>query len=420
MKLTKLLMFTISYPYGNGESFVSTELNYLSKSFHDIEIVPSYYEKNRANRNPDLNVNLDYAKKRWGYFRPITLLYNCVIALARYNWLKDAFYILENKDKWANIKELARALYRAQLFENFLQKKTLKNKKNFDIIYFYWMVPEIMGALSFRKRSNTNVKIIARGHAGDIYEDRRKGEYFGLRRNIALDIDAIYCISDHGKLHLKRKYFSLQNKCHTARLGVGDPGFLNPQPKGDILSIVSCSFVIDSKRINLIIDAIDSILTSHPSIKIKWTHIGDGELYEEIRNYAFKKLNNRADVVFTGYLTGPEIMSLYKNESFDVFINVSSTEGLPVTLMEASSVGLPLIATDVGGSSEIVNFENGILIPANASIETIASSLQQFQDKRWAFPLRNKSKLYWNKNFNAEINYNIFSIKLENLLELDN
>jgi glycosyltransferase involved in cell wall biosynthesis len=204
-----------------------------------------------------------------------------------------------------------------------------------------------------------------------------------------------------------------------ARLGVVDPGFLNIQPDKESLSIVSCSFVKDVKRIELIIDAIDYILNTHPLVKIKWTHIGDGELYDEIRNYAVKKLNTRANVVFTGYLTESEIMNLYKNESFDVFINVSSSEGLPVTLMEASSVGLPLIATDVGGSKEIVNFENGILIHADSSVETIASSLLRFQDKNWASELRKKSKLYWNEKFNAEINHNIFVMKLVNILELD-
>lgn len=412
-------MFTISYPYGNGESFINSELKYLSKYFQDIEIVPGYYEEGRTTRNCDLSVNLNYAKKRWGYFRPITLLYYCILALIRYNWLDEVFYIFQNEYKWTNIKELARSLYRAQLFENFLQIQFSKNKKIFDLIYFYWVVPEIMGALSFRKNSGINIKIVARGHGGDIYEDRHKGKYFGFRRNIVSDIDAIYCISDHGKLYLKSKYSSLKKKCHTARLGIIDPGFLNVQPNGDILSIVSCSFINPWKRIDLIIDAVDYILNTHPFIKIKWTHIGDGNQYDEIRNYAFKKLNSRANVVFTGYLTESEIMNLYKNESFDVFINVSRIEGLPVTLMEAGSVGLPLIATDVGGSKEIVNFENGILIPANSSVETIASSLLRFQDKNWASELRIKSKLYWNEKFNAEINHNIFSMKLVNILELD-
>ena len=43
----------------------------------------------------------------------------------------------------------------------------------------------------------------------------------------------------------------------------------------------------------------------------------------------------------------------------DLFLTVSANEGIPVSIMEAQSFGIPVIATDVGGISEIVNNVNG-------------------------------------------------------------
>jgi glycosyltransferase involved in cell wall biosynthesis len=55
-------------------------------------------------------------------------------------------------------------------------------------------------------------------------------------------------------------------------------------------------------------------------------------------------------------------MEFYRKNHVDLFINVSETEGIPVSIMEAMSFGIPCIATNVGGVNEIVNNTNGFLV----------------------------------------------------------
>ncbi|MDL2354114.1 MAG: glycosyltransferase [Pseudomonadota bacterium] len=411
----KLLMVTTSYPYGQAESFVTAELEHIAPYFDEIELVPSYFAPHSAPRPVGQAVNLAYATKRWGVLRKLHVTRSFFGALVKYRWFDEAVRIARHAHRVENVKELARALYRARLFERFLEAQFVEHGKAFDVIYFYWMVPEIMGAIGFRQSSRLPMKIVARAHGGDLYEDRKAGGYAGLRDAIAAGIDDIYCISGHGKAYLDQRYPALAQKFHTARLGVNDPGYLNEQPDDTALSIVSCSFVVEGKRLHLIVEALEYLLDRDPAIKLRWTHIGDGELYDQLRALAHARLRDRAQVVFTGYLTQPQVASLYRQQRFDVVVNVSDCEGIPVSLMEASSAGIPMLATDVGGNGEIVNAHNGILIAADADVRTIACALARFADRPLAGNYRRAARSTWDARFNARVNYNRFGQQLAGL-----
>jgi colanic acid/amylovoran biosynthesis glycosyltransferase len=413
----KLLMVTAAYPYGHGESFVKAELDHVCAYFDEVEVVPCSFNAASAPRAMAQPLNLDYANKRWGSFRKFHLISSLAVALWKYNWVHDVFHIATHSHKFVNIKELVRCLYRARLFELFLKAQAAKNKKDFDLVYFYWIVPEIMGAIGYRKESGSRMRIVSRAHGGDLYEDRRAGGYVGLQDGIAAGIDDIFCISAHGKKFLDDKYPAMKGKFHTARLGVNDPGYLNLQPGDEALSIVSCSFVVAGKRLQLIADAIAWLLDRDPGLAIRWTHVGDGELYDQLRAYVERTLGGRAAVVFKGYLTQDQLGELYRNERFDVVVNVSDCEGIPVSLMEASAVSIPMVATDVGGTSEIVNAANGVLIPADADVATIGSAIIRFRDRAAAAACRSSARSQWRENFNARANYNAFGRRLVQLLE---
>ena len=56
-----------------------------------------------------------------------------------------------------------------------------------------------------------------------------------------------------------------------------------------------------------------------------------------------------------GNVDNAALLEDYITENYYLFVNVSSSEGIPVSIMEASSVGIPCLATDVGGTGEIIS-----------------------------------------------------------------
>jgi glycosyltransferase involved in cell wall biosynthesis len=100
---------------------------------------------------------------------------------------------------------------------------------------------------------------------------------------------------------------------------------------------------------------------------------GDGDI-ESARNFAHE-LGIEAHVEFLGWVSGDE-----KNELFqaaDIFVLPSYIEGLPVSVLEAMSWGIPVITTTVGGIPELIdNYVNGFLI-SPGDICTIQSLLER-------------------------------------------
>lgn len=421
MKSMSLLMVTTGFPYGHGESFVEAELSRLDHVFESITLVPCFFTPDAPARPVQQPVDLAYARARWGAARVARVLASFTRALWRYRWLGEAMFILRRGHRLENLKELVRSLYRARLFEQFLEGKFSAGVRC-DMVYFYWIVPEIAGALSFRRRSKLpgaqQLTIVARAHGGDLYEERRPGGYAGLTDTITAGLDAVFCISHHGKSYLAAKYPALADRFHLARLGVNDPGYLNPQPQDDTFSILSCSFMVPGKRLHLIVNAIAVILREHPTLKLRWTHIGDGELFDQLQSQVARTLTDqRVEVIFKGYMPQQALMAFYRDAAFDVIVNVSDSEGIPVSLMEASAVGIPMVATDVGGSGEIVNADNGDLIHVSADPATIATALLAFHDKRHAAVRRAAARAFWSTHFNAHTNYVSFGEALRRSME---
>ena len=111
-----------------------------------------------------------------------------------------------------------------------------------------------------------------------------------------------------------------------------------------------------------------------------------------------------------GHVPNNEVISWFKKNNPNLFISLSSYEGIPVSIMESMSFGIPVIATAVGGVPEIVNNDNGYLLESDPSAETVAEKITEFfnlsiEEKNQK---RNFAYKTWEERYNAEINYRLF------------
>ncbi|WP_254359262.1 glycosyltransferase, partial [Enterococcus faecalis] len=98
-------------------------------------------------------------------------------------------------------------------------------------------------------------------------------------------------------------------------------------------------------------------------IDARWTHLGDGPQMDTLREEVTVHRVTDA-VTLLGHVDNTQVMATQRDLKPSVFVNLSSSEGLPVSMMEVASLGIPIIATGVGGVGEIVSSDNGHLLPA--------------------------------------------------------
>ena len=171
----------------------------------------------------------------------------------------------------------------------------------------------------------------------------------------------------------------------------------------DLFTICTCSSVVALKRIHIIIDA----LALWQGEKIHWVHLGGGPLMEQLQQRAKEKLGEKQNITyeFTGKLENIEVHKYYRDHHVDLFLNVSESEGLPVSIMEAMSYGIPAMATDVGATKEIVRKEE-LLLPKDLTPEELVEKIEWFhalpQSKQQEY--RSECRTIWENEFNAEKN----------------
>lgn len=179
--------------------------------------------------------------------------------------------------------------------------------------------------------------------------------------------------------------------------------FVPAAKKKDNKEIVlcTCSSVVALKRLDIIINTL-SLWNSNNSVH--WIHLGGGPLMEQLRQLAEEKLGKKQNVTyeFTGKLENIEVHKFYRDHYIDLFLNVSESEGLPVSIMEAMSYGIPTMATDVGATREVVQ-KKEMLLPKDITPEKLIRRIGWFhalpQSEQLAY--RNECRAVWEKQFDA-------------------
>jgi glycosyltransferase involved in cell wall biosynthesis len=367
----KLVFFTNTYPYGIGEQWKKNEIEAFVRHFEEIRVVPLSFGYNKD--NPKIlpaKARLDgpLFEKEGIIIRP-----------------KDIFKILFHKHVYSFLHE-------------FFSKKVFRSKKHIiswavatlniirllshntirmidtlpdnTVLYFFWGrgASDVIPFINTRRFK----KVLVRMHRYDLFE-YANDNYIPYRGKLMQKNDVLIApCSEAGVRHLAELYPEAQNHIKLIRLGTTSNGRKSSMSHDGVLRIVSCSVLSDVKRVNIMIESLQYL-----DMPVVWKHLGNGPLENDLKAKA-ESIGVADKFIFEGFVNSDDINGLYTNGTFDLFINTSSSEGVPVSIMEAFAAGIPVLATDVGGTSEIVDDTVGALLTKDITSEQLAASITKY------------------------------------------
>jgi len=135
--------------------------------------------------------------------------------------------------------------------------------------------------------------------------------------------------------------------------------------EGGNVKIITIARFIKEKGLHYGIQAINKLVHEKGIKNIEYRIVGDGALQGELREMVEKYQLQKA-VHFVGAQNQEGISKLLQES--DIYFLPSIAEALPVVLMEAQAVGLPVVATNVGSVAELVKDNlSGFLVPSEDS-----------------------------------------------------
>lgn len=403
MEKKVLFLITEGYPLGD-EYFLEDEMRIIASHFVKIVIITKkrnqseaklFFPENAVFFRYNQNLSL-FDKIKALKFLFSKLFYEEVyLATKKYN-LDLSLKLLKN---------IYMDLVRASKLKSFIKIK-IRNENIAEskiYLYSYWHDCSAL-SLALIKKSNSQYKCISRAHGWDVFAERHQFPYLPFKKFIISKLDSTYSISVTGKKELDEKYgFIKTRKVKVSRLGKINDRLPNYYISKSNYIICSCSELLPVKRIHLIIDVISKL----NSEDIEWIHFGEGYLRQELEEYAKSKIPSNIKYAFRGIVPNNEILDFYNTNSVDLFLNLSKSEGIPVSIMEALSAGIPVLATDVGGTKEAVNNNHGFIIDKDFNIDETAEKIKTYLNSSDEMKLKYKNNAYkyWQSHYQARKNY---------------
>ncbi|WP_377887634.1 glycosyltransferase family 4 protein [Alkalihalobacillus sp. R86527] len=307
--------------------------------------------------------------------------------------MKDEYGIevlkIENLDReinpikdWRSLKELKESLRKIQP----------------DLLTIHSSKAGLLGRLV---ADSLEVPVIFTAHGWSFTEGIQTGKriiYIIAEKLGSLLSSKVITVSDYDrKLALSHKIATPLNiqTIHNGVVDVSNELYANPENHPPRLTMIA-RFQEQKDHATLI-----NALSGLRHLEWELSLIGNGPLLENIKKLVAKNnLDNR--VHFLGEREDVE-MQLSNSQAL---LLISKWEGLPLSILEGMRAGLPVIASDVGGVSEVLhNGENGYLIPRNG-VDELRNSLEEIiTDPILRKTLGDNGRKHYEENFTYELMY---------------
>jgi len=350
-----------------SETFILNQITGLLDLGHEVDIFANF-NPNQGKVHPD--VEAYRLMERTHYFdMPANKLQRVLkaIGLLLVNFHKAPVKLLKALNVFGFGKDALslRLLYALVAF--------LGREQDYDIIHCHFGPNGNLGARL--KQLGVQGKLVTTFHGYDIRLGVEKGG--SIYRQLFRSGDCFLAISD----------YNYNNLIHFG----ADPQKIVLHPVGIDLSkfpyrwrcasvkhsnsivILTTARLVREKGLQYGIRAIGKLLQWNPGLHLKYHIIGGGPLEEQLKRLV-EELNLGKVVQFLGPMGQAEVVR--EMLQVHLFLLPSVAEALPVTLMEAQAVGLPVVATSVGGTSEaIIDGKSGFLVPER-DVDALAERLE--------------------------------------------
>tara|TARA_B100000287_G_scaffold305883_1_gene289039 strand:- start:779 stop:1921 length:1143 start_codon:yes stop_codon:yes gene_type:complete len=205
--------------------------------------------------------------------------------------------------------------------------------------------------------------------------------------------------------HLKNFILNLgfKNKIEIINNGVFIPEENTNIFTNDQINITIVSRLVSHKNIEKIIKAISDLNSPLINLNI----IGDGPELNQLQKISLES-NNKDNIIFHGKLNRDDINHIFLKS--DIYIQASNYEGLPHSLLEAMSYGIPVLCTPVGECKEILgNEDRGYILDLPVSKNNIKSKISQIiGEKDIANKKGERGKDFINEKYNLTNSFNLY------------
>lgn len=245
----------------------------------------------------------------------------------------------------------------------------LFRRQGIDVVHTHNYCPLIYGAPAARL---AGVPVVIQTRHGQSYgEGRRQKAAFRLASLLA---DRVVCVSDDSARSsaregvARRKLVRIWNGIDTSRFA-----YRGPHPGGPAVMV---GRMVPLKGVDTLLRAMALVVRDRPAFRLEVA--GDGESLPALKKLA-EDLGVDRNVQFLGEVR--DVAGLLARAS--LFVLPSLSEGISLTLLEAMARGLPVVATRVGGTPEVVaEGVTGLLVPPGAPAELAEAMRRLWRDPR--------------------------------------
>lgn len=407
----ELLLITWRWPHGEVTEFLDDEIHHLAAAFDRVVVAPM---RPKGLLAPDLPqaITVDYSlaehfehtwltrghpSRRWTAVVRAFLPNRHGFGFTRTDFARDArswTWVLESLLTRADSTSVAGWATRAHVP---------------DIAYTFWLGAQTVGL----RDAWPGVPLVSRAHRHDLYAQAHGWNSIPFQAASVRSVDLLAAVSEDGQTYLANSYPESADKIVVRRLGVRDLGLPTGGASHSALRILSASSVTPAKRVDRILEVAKTV--ARTGTEVEWTHLGDGPGLVDVQRAAAQAPGSLT-VDLKGHVPLELVHRELQSGDHDVFVNLSLSEGAPVSLMEAQCVGLVVVATAVGGTPEVIPVDLNELVHPDASVEALCQAVLRAAERPPEQAQQRRS--HWARRYDAAANYAAWADQLLQLASL--